>query len=760
MKLRGISIRARFFLLILLCLLIPGITTLFFLDASHKLDERREVQFREQSLLQDLARAETSLLSALPGMSATQQAACLRNINHLESTLAENAGSGLLKEQSTEALRRLKQRFSTGAKLQEDALLADLGVLSGLLRQLCAELSEQEADMARSISYQVGITFVFGMMLMALILGLNAWHINEGFRKLLHFTTRIRGGHIPSPIDLQAADEFGILANDLNTHSEALRKKVNYINELASDSHTGIYSPAENDELDLAMVKLSETLTRKDLDEVSRNRKDKKLNWISEGNAQIGEVLRSERENLVELCYALIRKLVAYMRVEMGALYLSAGEEKGQPVLNLTPTYAYDRRKYLDAEANWGGGLPGTCAREKKRIFISDVPEEYFEVSSGTGSARPNCLLLVPLMLGESVYGVIELATVRLLQPFEIEFVESLAESIASSLRSVQANEQTAELLKQSQTQARELTEQEAAMKESMKKLEEAQMESGKREREIEGIQTAINQSVLVAELNPNRRYLSINDNFLALLGTHRDMVLGKQHSDLAMVDPYTDEYKNFWEGLKQGNQNANVEQYRIVEGKEVWLKQSFTPILNSEGRVSRILNIATDISESRYLQEELSSREAEITRSTLDLQTLNRAVNTALIKAELDPEGIITEVNDKYTEITGFSRKEVLGRNNRLFLKSTEKEQFEKIWEQVLKGKTFEGVVRRSLPTGEEIWLASTFTPGMEDKGKITKVYMMGFDITEKKLKYQLLEDANREIERLKEALDDGEST
>jgi PAS domain S-box-containing protein len=190
-----------------------------------------------------------------------------------------------------------------------------------------------------------------------------------------------------------------------------------------------------------------------------------------------------------------------------------------------------------------------------------------------------------------------------------------------------------------------------------------------------------------------------------------------------------------------------------------VWLQQTFTPLVNKEGHVHKILNIAVDITETRMLQEQLESRDLEITRRNLDMQTLNEAVNSALIKCELDAEGIIMEVNEKYTEVSGYGRKELLGRNYRLFLKDSEKEQFEKIWEEVTKQKVYEGVVRRSRPTGEEVWLVSTFSPVIDEAGVIYKVYYMGLDITEKKLKYQLLEDANQEIERLRERLKDYET-
>ena len=220
------------------------------------------------------------------------------------------------------------------------------------------------------------------------------------------------------------------------------------------------------------------------------------------------------------------------------------------------------------------------------------------------------------------------------------------------------------------------------------------------------------------------------------------------------MVDRVSDNYKSFWSSLKEGKSISNTERYRLFSGEEVWLQQTLTPIINNEGRVQRILNIAMNISGERTLQEQLRTRELEITRKDLDMQTLNQAVNTSLIKCELDAEGIIMHINDKYCEVTGYSRKELLGRNYRLFLKDLEKDQFEKIWSEVLKEKVYEGSIRRSLPTGEEVWLVSTFSPVKDEAGVIYKVYFMGLDITEKKLKYQLLEDANQEIERLKNRL------
>ena len=76
-------------------------------------------------------------------------------------------------------------------------------------------------------------------------------------------------------------------------------------------------------------------------------------------------------------------------------------------------------------------------------------------------------------------------------------------------------------------------------------------------------------------------------------------------------------------------------------------------------------------------------------------------------------------------------------------------------IWEDVLKYKSNSGGIRRTKPTGEEVWLMSTFTPVKDENGNVFKVFFLGQDITERKLKYQLLEEANKEIDRLRKELD-----
>jgi len=770
MIIRGITIRSKLILATVLTVGILVAMSLVTMDASRRLSLSRELIKENSAIISQMRTLEYSFYNLVREESAPLHATCIQDARRMETLL-----SGIIKHPylvgnqaiqiSSRQIVSSSQNFakilsdhteySPGRKRAETELL----VLGDLVNNFCNTISIGEEKLGKNLNKGLTISMALGVIFIVLLLGFLTFNLSSSFSSLIAYSRSISKGKLPPPLDLPQGDEINQVATYLNIHSSDLMDKVNYISSLSGEGSVSVYTPDEEDEVGNSLVVLSNHLNRKSLEEISRNREDKKQNWISAGNAQIGEVLRSEREDAEELSFAIIQKMVGYMNVEMGSLFISNYSDPDHPTLELTASYAYDRRKYRNSTLEWGSGLPGTCAQEKKRILLTEVPEQYFEVSSGTGSARPNFLLLVPMIIDNVVYGVIELATIRLLRPFEIEFVESLSEGIARSLQAVQTNKTTTELLQQSRAQAEALKTHETIMLENMKQLEEAQSESLKKESEINGILMAINNATLVAELGLNGRYIHINEKFLILLESHSDQVLGKLHTEFSQADPSSNEYKEFWSRLRAGESISNMELYKLFSGKEIWLRQTFTPIINSEGHIYKILNIAEDITETKALQEGLKSSEHEITRASLDLQTLNEAVNTALIKCELDPDGIIMQVNEKYTEVTGYGRKELLGRNYRLFLKDPEKEQFEKIWKEVSKQKVYEGIIRRSKPTGEESWLVSTFSPVVDESGVIYKVYFMGFDITEKKLKYQLLEDANNEIERLKQLLKDYET-
>jgi len=80
-----------------------------------------------------------------------------------------------------------------------------------------------------------------------------------------------------------------------------------------------------------------------------------------------------------------------------------------------------------------------------------------------------------PLVYNDYIFGIIEIASFNVLQPYEIQFIERISESIAATISSVKANIQTSQLLEQSQQQAEEMASQEEEMRQNMEELRATQ---------------------------------------------------------------------------------------------------------------------------------------------------------------------------------------------------------------------------------------------------------------------------------------------
>ena len=101
--------------------------------------------------------------------------------------------------------------------------------------------------------------------------------------------------------------------------------------------------------------------------------------------------------------------------------------------IELIASYAYERTKHIKKTIQSGEGLVGRCVQEGSTIFLTDIPEGYLKIKSGLGEDDPKSLIIVPIRLNELIVGVIEIASLEVIQDFQIEFVERIGSSIASS---------------------------------------------------------------------------------------------------------------------------------------------------------------------------------------------------------------------------------------------------------------------------------------------------------------------------------------
>lgn len=213
--------------------------------------------------------------------------------------------------------------------------------------------------------------------------------------------------------------------------------------------------------------------------------KDQQEKFKSTGLAEISTVLRDHANDLNELSFQVISRIVSYLKINQGGMFIIQQDED-KPYLSLMACYAFERKKYLKRRIELGEGLVGQAVLERDTIYMTEVPTDYINITSGLGKGTPRSVLIVPLKSNDEVVGVMEFAAFRKFESFEMEFLEKVAESIAASVIAVQTNQRTKWLLEQAQENEENLRAQEEEMRQNMEELQATQEEIDRKVREYE----------------------------------------------------------------------------------------------------------------------------------------------------------------------------------------------------------------------------------------------------------------------------------
>ena len=298
-------------------------------------------------------------------------------------------------------------------------------------------------------------------LVMLVVAGIFSLWLANRINTLREAAVELGRGNIEVRIDDAARDEIGDLAQSISRMAEQQHELARQADRIAAgDYSVRVLLRSEADELSIAL----NTMTANLQDVSQQNEVDR---WIKTGQTELADVLRGESDPRT-LCGKVIEYLAKYLDAQVGVVYLADSAEN----LHLTASYAYTRRKNPATTVKPGEGLVGQAAIERKPILITDVPADYVVVDSGLGTAPPRNLTLVPLVLGDTVKGVIELGSLKPVSKTQIELLRLTAENIAITINSVQDRETMGRLLIESQRQAEELQSQQEELKAANEELE------------------------------------------------------------------------------------------------------------------------------------------------------------------------------------------------------------------------------------------------------------------------------------------------
>ncbi len=440
------------------------------------------------------------------------------------------------------------------------------------------------------------ISFIISLIIFILPLFFFADKIEKDFQHIIAVLGRLSKGNRVEKIEHQRKDEVGMILDNLNEMITYMKRNYSFSKELGTGNLDTDFEPiCKEDQLGNALLEMRENFKAADIENKKQKVVEEERSWIAQGLAEFADILRKDNDNLELLSYNVISNLVKYLGAMQGGLFVVEDDGDG-PYLDMKACFAYDRRKFIDKQINPGEGLVGMCYKEQKTTYITEIPQGYVDISSGLGDADPGSILIVPVQLNDKVYGCIELAALKEIEKYKIEFVEKISENIASTISSVRMNMETTRLLEKSRHQSEEMKNQEEELRQNMEELKATQEEAQRRENELKETLQGINKAIGTIELDMQGNIINVNKFYLDMTGQSIAELKGRNLSEFYNNSNETS-FSNILTTLATGQSHIGKHEYLFNKTKRHFY-ESLTPIRNNDGVFSKIMVMSYDLSE------------------------------------------------------------------------------------------------------------------------------------------------------------------
>ena len=550
-------------------------------------------------------------------------------------------------------------------------------------------------------------------------------------------------GVLPEAIGDNSTDEFGQMNTKVDELVQSLKGNADFAQRIGEGKYDTAFKPSsDNDILGMSLINMRNNL-------IENERRDKERNWIVRGVAEISEILRMH-DTIDSLGNDVIKFILGKIGAIQGAFYIVNDDDAHRRVVEIRASYAYGRKKYLKGKYKFAEGLVGQSAAEKDTILRTEIPDDYVSITSGIlGDQRPKCILIVPLITNEEVYGVLEFAGFKKFDPSQVKFVQELSLILARTIFNIKVNERTRKLLAESQEMSNELKEKQEVLRQNAEEMqatqEELQRSNQKLEEQIEEVNRTqkrmqlllenASEVITIYEEDESIRYIS--PSVESILGYGQKEMIGK--SDVDKVHPdHRQVYKDLFQKMKSHpDEKVTVQyEYRAKDGSFVWIESTGTNCMSNQAIHGFILN-SRDITERRRAEQEqrMRSKMQALSENSLDLIT------------RLEGESI-SYINPVIEEYTGKKPSFFLNRK----VKEAELDQsimdgWLKIVEEVnVSNEKASAELDFSSEMGKRVMQVNAI-PEFDETNKLESVLVVSHDITERKMIELEIQNKNKKI-------------
>lgn len=370
------------------------------------------------------------------------------DIKKLLGTLSNNQNSGA--KQITDALLEYYgsvnamanlintngNNLNSGIKKEMSQEIFALINLVNNLQIHATKISNENFKSKKRITLAMNIAFALISTLFIIVLVIlrrkNLNIIKQNSKNILNFNY--------SFADNELDTDFKEINNNISDANKFIKNLNRTLINIKDEKYDKVsISEKPDNAVELTVYQLNTQLKTKK-EELKLERKEKETEEQNSATlAKFSDLLRKKYDNTTQLGIEILAELTKYIDAQVAGLYI-VNKENNQTVLQLTASYAYNEKRIIDKQYKEGEGLIGACAIEKTSFYFEEIDDDYIKIVSGMGEIKPDKLLITPILLGNDLYGILEIATLNAFSKNQISFIERLCTEIAGTLSLLKYN--------------------------------------------------------------------------------------------------------------------------------------------------------------------------------------------------------------------------------------------------------------------------------------------------------------------------------
>ena len=451
-----------------------------------------------------------------------------------------------------------------------------------------------------------------GFILLTIVISIIAKNISKSIVQINNKLANLSLGIIDKEDKEEVVfeSEMSDLTKSLDQLFDSLQASVDFAGEIGKGNLDTKYNLlSDDDTLGESLITMQNSLIKAKEEEDKKKILDNQRNWVTHGLADFGEIIRQENDNINDFAYNLLSQLLQYVDIVQGAMYFKVEEQYSEELkFENKAAIAYGKQIMLETTITEKDGIFGRVIGEQKCIYLEDIPDSYVTFTQGKKEAqKPRNLLIVPMVVNDEIYGILELISYNHIEQYKIEFIEKLCENIASVISSVNTNIHNAHLLEQSNEQAEELSQHEEEMRQNLEEMQATQEESTKRQEALESQIDAFYSGLMTAELDLEGNIIKMSKSMTTFYGINSDNLAGMPYiTVVAQDDSAAEAFGNFWTKMLVSGR-AQRQQLSTIRGNSLRTEEYYK-VVRRDDESYRVVVVAISKNREDQLRDRLKS--------------------------------------------------------------------------------------------------------------------------------------------------------